>query len=247
MRAPGLSVVTKAALALGASLWAGYALGAQGLLPLRAVRRGPAPGRRVALSFDDGPDPAATPRVLDRLAARSVHATFFLVGERAAACPGLVRAIAAAGHEIGSHGLRHRNAWILGPAATREEVLGGVARLADILGTVPRLYRPPWGLVNAETLRTVRRAGLRIVLWSLQPEGLRPVAAAAQLRYCAARLRAGAIVDLHDAPGLAGAPERCLALLPGLLDVLDERGLGPVPVGELLDGLPDVSRGAAAG
>ncbi len=74
------------------------------------------------------------------------------------------------------------------------------------------------------------------MLWSVQHEGLRPRAPAAQLRHVAGRLRDGAIVDLHDAPGLPGAPERLLAMMPGLLDVLAARGYAAVPAGELLAG-----------
>ena len=97
-------------------------------------------------------------------------------------------------------------------------------------------YRPPWGIVNAAALATVRRLGLVTVLWSVQHEGLRPRSPAAQLRHVADRLHDGAIVDLHDAPGLPGAPERLLATMPGLLDVLNARGYTAVPVGELLAG-----------
>ncbi|MGH7263829.1 MAG: polysaccharide deacetylase family protein, partial [Candidatus Rokuibacteriota bacterium] len=165
-----------------------------------------------------------------------VRATFFLVGARAARHPDLVRAIADEGHEIGNHTWSHRNAWFLGPAATEREIGDGARILADITGRVPRLYRPPWGIVNVAAIRTARRAGLTIVLWSLQPEGLRPRAAGEQLRRCARRLTDGDVVDLHDAPGLSGAPDRLLGLLPPLLDLVADRGWAAVTVGALLDG-----------
>jgi peptidoglycan/xylan/chitin deacetylase (PgdA/CDA1 family) len=193
---------------------------------------------QVALTFDDGPDPTATPRLLRLLDARAVRATFFLIGERAARHPDVVRAIADAGHEIGNHTWRHRNAWLLSPAAAAREITEGARILEDILGRTPRLYRPPWGIVNAAALATVHRLGLVTVLWSVQHEGLRPRAPSAQLRHVADRLHDGAIVVLHDAPGLPGAPERLLATMPGLLDVLDARGYSLVPAGELLAGPP---------
>jgi peptidoglycan/xylan/chitin deacetylase (PgdA/CDA1 family) len=221
---------------LGAAAWAGYAWGAQCALPAVAWRRGPEGGRRVALTFDDGPDPAATPRLLRLLAARDVRATFFLIGERAARHPDVVRAIVDGGHEVGNHTWRHRNAWFLSPAAAAREITEGARILGRIVGRPPRLYRPPWGIVNAAALTTARRLGLMTVLWSVQHEGLRPRSPAAQLRHVAGRLHDGAIVDLHDAPGLPGAPERLLAAMPGLLDVLEERGYAAVPVGELLAG-----------
>lgn len=232
--APRVSRLGWAAALLGVAGWAGYAWGAQLALAGLAVRRGPGGARRVALSFDDGPDPRWTPALLDLLAARGVRATFFLVGERARRHPELVRAIVAGGHEVGNHSWHHRNAWGLGPRASVREVLGGARLLAELAGVWPRLYRPPWGIVNAAVLHVVRRLGSPVVLWSLQPEGLRPRPPDAQLAYCRARLDDGAIVDLHDAPGLPGAPERTLRLVPALLDLVAGRGYRAVPVGTLL-------------
>ncbi len=222
------------AVLLGVAAWAGYGWGAQCALPLLAARRGPGVGRRVALTFDDGPDPDTTPRLLDLLAVAGVRATFFLIGERAARHPDVARAIVAGGHEVGNHTWRHRNAWFLGPAATARELREGGRILAEVTGALPRLYRPPWGIVNVAALHEARRAGLRTVLWSIQPEGLFVRGPAAQLEYCARRLHDGAIVDLHDAPGLPAAGERVLGLMPGLLALLADRGYGVVPVGALL-------------
>jgi peptidoglycan/xylan/chitin deacetylase (PgdA/CDA1 family) len=191
----------------------------------------------VALTFDDGPDPEGTPRVLDLLARRGIRATFFLIGERAARHRAVARAIAEAGHEVGNHTWRHRNAWFLSPAATAREITEGAAILADVVGASPRLYRPPWGIVNVAALLTARQLGLATVLWSVQHEGLRARRPSAQVEHVAARLGPGAIVDLHDAPGLPGAPERLLAMLPALLDRLDAGGYRAVGAGELL-GVP---------
>jgi peptidoglycan/xylan/chitin deacetylase (PgdA/CDA1 family) len=226
------------AVGTGAAAWAAYAWGAQCALPAIAWRRGAAEGRRIALTFDDGPDPEATPRLLRLLEERDVRATFFLIGERAARHPALVRAIAAAGHEVGNHTWRHRNAWLLPPAAAAREITEGARILGDILERPPRLYRPPWGIVNLASLATARRLGLVTVLWSVQHEGLRPRSPAAQLRHVSDRLHEGAIVDLHDAPGLPGAPDRLLAMLPGFLDVLRDRDYSAVPVGQLLPRSP---------
>ncbi len=219
---------------VGAGAWIGYGWGAQCALPFSATWRGAAGRRQVSLTFDDGPDPEATPKLLRLLAARNARATFFLIGERAVRHPDIVRAMIAEGHEVGNHTRRHRNAWFLGPRATTEEIVGGARVLAAITGQVPTLYRPPWGIVNVPALRTARRAGFTTVLWSIQPEGRRPCAPEDQLRYCARRLHDGAIVCLHDAPGLPGAPDRVLRLIPGLLDLLADRGYAAVPVGTLL-------------
>jgi peptidoglycan/xylan/chitin deacetylase (PgdA/CDA1 family) len=219
---------------VAAGAWVGYGWGAQCALPFVATWRGPAGRRQVSLTFDDGPDPEATPALLDILAARSARATFFLIGDRAARHPDVVRAIANGGHEIGTHTWHHRNAWFLGPRATEVEVVGGARLLGELSGRPPTLYRPPWGIVNAAGLRVARQAGLTTVLWSMQPEGLFARSAAEQLAYCRRRLHDGAIVCLHDAPGLPGAPARTLALVPMLLDLLADRGHAAVPVSALL-------------
>lgn len=230
--------LARSAVLVGAAAWAGYGWGAQCVLPLVATRRGPAGHRRVSLSFDDGPDPEATPALLRLLDARGVRATFFLIGERASRYPDVVRAIATEGHEVANHTWHHRNAWFLSPAATAEEINGGAQILADITGTWPRLYRPPWAIVNVPALQTAWYEGLTTVVWSIQPEGLRARTPAEQLAHCARRLHDGAIIDLHDAPGLPGAPERVLRLMPSLLDLLADRGYAPVPVTTLLAAAP---------
>src|SRR5262249_31612038 len=95
---PALLVIGRA-LGLGAAAWIGWA-GVPHLFTPACAWRGPRGARRLALTFDDGPDPAWTPRVLDRLAARDVRATFFVVGERAERAPDVVRRMAAEGHEV---------------------------------------------------------------------------------------------------------------------------------------------------
>ena len=217
------------------ALWVGYAWGAH-LLPARATRRGPAGGRRIALTFDDGPDPAWTPRIAELLAARDVPGTFFMVGRRAAAHPAVVRRLVETGHEIASHGWSHRSLWLCGPRRTADEVLRAQERLAELSGAAPRFFRPPWGMVNAALFGVLRRAHLRCVLWSIQPEGLRSCAPEAQAAYVVDHAHPGAVVDLHDADGLPGAPERLAAALPAMIDGLRARGYTLTTLTDLLDG-----------
>jgi len=226
-----------------AALWVGYAWGAH-LLPARATRRGPAAGRRIALTFDDGPDPRWTPRIAGLLADRGIRSTFFFVGERAEAHPSAVRAVVEAGHEVASHGWSHRSLWFCGPRRTVDEVLRAQARLAELSGRAPRFFRPPWGMLNTALFSVLRRADLRCVLWSIQPEGLRPQAPNAQAAHVVAHAHPGAIVDLHDAEGLAGAPERLAAALPAMIDGLREGGYTLTTLTDLLDGAAPSLRGA---
>ena len=219
---------------VGVAAWVGYAWLPHLMTPLCAWR-GPRAGRRVTLTFDDGPDAAWTARVLDILAARRVRATFFLVGERAAREPAVVRAIAGGGHEIGSHGWSHTSLWLCGPRRTDREIARTKSLLGYLTGTPPALFRPPWGMVNAAMFGALRRHGQRCVFWSIQPEGLRATAATQQADDVLRRAHPGAIVDLHDAEGLDGAPGRLLTALPPMIDGLRADGYELVTVSELLD------------
>ena len=93
-------------------------------------------------------------------------------------------------------------------------------------------------MVNAAMYGALRRHGLRCVFWSIQPEGLRAVAAARQVEHVMERAHPGAIVDLHDAEGVRDAPERLLAALPRMIAGLRELGYEFATVGELIDGPP---------
>lgn len=226
--------MTRAAwLAAAPALWATYAWGGQ-LAAMAGAARGPRSKRAVALTFDDGPDPVHTPAVLDILAREGVHATFFLIGERAQAAPDLARRIADEGHDLGNHTWSHRSLWLCGPAGTRGEIERGHRAIESAAGRAPRFFRPPWGLTNAAALGVVRDLGTPSVFWSAQPEGRRAVAPAEQVRRVAARARPGAIVDLHDADGVPGAGARLVDALPRLIETLRRRGFALSPLRDLL-------------
>ncbi|MGH7392977.1 MAG: polysaccharide deacetylase family protein [Candidatus Rokuibacteriota bacterium] len=224
--AAGAAVVT-------AGAWIGWA-GLPHLATVGSVWSGPGDRRRVALTFDDGPDAAWTPRVLDLLGRHGARATFFLVGERAARAPGVVRAIADAGHEVGNHGWSHTSLWRCGPRRTAAEIGRAHHTLGDLAGRAPGHFRPPWGMVNAAMFPLLRRLGERCVFWTIQPEGLTPRPGAAQAGHVLRRARPGAIVDLHDADGVAGAGPRLAEALPPMLDGLRAAGYDLVTVAELI-------------
>lgn len=197
-------------------------------LRMRCRARGT--GRRVALTFDDGPDPQRTPAVLDLLARQGVRATFFVVGARAEAHPELVRRMAAEGHVVGNHSYTH--SWrfpLRSLGRTVEELRRTGEVLHRITGRQPRLFRPPFGVTNPTIARAVRRLGLDPVGWSirsLDTMGQSPERVAARILR---RLHPGAVILLHDR--CAGS-ERLVGLL---VEGLRSRGLEPVTLPELFD------------
>jgi peptidoglycan/xylan/chitin deacetylase (PgdA/CDA1 family) len=215
------------------AFWGAYTWGSH-LLTVTGVWRGPGERRAVALTFDDGPDPESTPRVLDVLEREGVRGTFFLIGRRAARAPGVARRIAEAGHDLGNHTWSHPSLWRCGPAATEREIGDGHAAITQAAGAPPRFFRPPWGKTNLAMFGTVRRLGTPCVFWTVQPENRRPVDPAEQARRALARVRPGVIYDLHDADGVPGAGARLGEYLPGLIAALRGDGYALVPLRELL-------------
>ncbi len=130
--------------------------------------RNPADGRpEIAFTFDDGPNPAWTPHLLNLLAEHEVKATFFLIGRYSAAERGLVRRIHEAGHLIGNHTWSHPNLLRSGDKSTREEISRTNAELEEILGGPIRYFRPPFGMRRPGTFRIVRELGLIPVTWNV--------------------------------------------------------------------------------
>jgi peptidoglycan/xylan/chitin deacetylase (PgdA/CDA1 family) len=121
---------------------------------------------QIALTYDDGPNDAATPHLLEVLARAEVRATFFLIGRFARQRPALVRAIAAAGHWIGSHTETHPALLLCSNRRIRQELRSGNAALEEILGQPVRWFRPPYGARRPYALRQARALGLTPVLWN---------------------------------------------------------------------------------
>jgi peptidoglycan/xylan/chitin deacetylase (PgdA/CDA1 family) len=232
-RTPGARV----GIALGgAAVVGGYMV--PGLAGAWPALRGPlgvedrtASGRGYALTFDDGPHWQGTPAVLEILAREQVQATFFLVGEQVRRNPALAREILDAGHAIGLHCDRHRNLLRLMPWQVREDLARAQDTIGAATGFSPRLYRPPYGVLNAAALRLARSHGWRTLLWS---HWGRDWEARATPTSIASRVTAGAcagaVLLLHDADDYS-APDswrRTAAALPRVLEALAERELESV-------------------
>ena len=159
----GLGVVGGLSLAAGgcayAAMWPASQLFGETLIA-------PALPSELALTFDDGPNPAWTPRLLETLANHEVRASFFLLGSRAQAEPTLVRELAAAGHLIGNHSWNHPNLAIASARTIEDELSRTSKTLEEITGAPVRFFRPPFGARRPEVLRIARRLGMVPVLWN---------------------------------------------------------------------------------
>jgi peptidoglycan/xylan/chitin deacetylase (PgdA/CDA1 family) len=190
----GLGAAAALGLAWGgcayAALWPGSQIFGKTLI---APRR---PGE-LALTFDDGPNPACTPRLLEALARHEVRATFFLVGSFAQAEPALVRQIAAAGHLIGNHSWSHPNLALSSPRRVREELSRTSQTLEQIAGVPVRFFRPPFGARRPDVLGTARSLGLTPVLWNAMTDDWKEPSAEAIAR------RITQAVDRRQRGGLA--------------------------------------------
>jgi peptidoglycan/xylan/chitin deacetylase (PgdA/CDA1 family) len=189
----------------------------------------PTAARQVALTFDDGPHPELTPPLLEVLARHGARATFFLLGEPAAARPDLVVAALAAGHEVAHHGWTDRTGALLRADEFEADLLR-THRALVAAGADPVFLRPGSGWVRPSMLRTARRHGYRMALGSVAVLDLAVADVAKQTRFVLDRVQPGAVVVLHE-----GYPERAdvLALTDRVLTGLRERGYEAVTLSEL--------------
>lgn len=182
----------------------------------------------VALTFDDGPDPASTPGFLDLLAARRVQATFFMLGSMVARSPRLAAEIAEAGHEVAVHGWDHRYTILRGPLDMYQDLARARDAVSAATGQQPRFFRPPYGVLSSGALLAARKLELTPVLWSAWGrEWARGATPESVVTTVLAGLGGGGTVLLHDSDCTSprGASSAALGALPRLLDACAGRGL----------------------
>lgn len=181
-----------------------FAPGAQGVM--RSARRFATTRREVWLTIDDGPDPEDTPRILELLAAHGARATFFVIGENAAAHPDLVRAMVDGGHEVGHHTHTHplTDFWCASPTRVRCELDAGLAVLQS-LGVKPTRFRPPAGIKNIWLSSAMAARGLIGVDWSARGLERWHKEAGAVAASATRGLAPGAILLLHEGPRVPAA------------------------------------------
>jgi len=188
----------------------------------------------VALTFDDGPDPVDTPRLLDLLREKSVKATFFVVGRRAEQYPDIVRRAWEEGHLIANHTWSHPNLFcFLTPRRLRTEIESGTASIYRSCGFRSPYFRSPVGLRHALVGPYLKQAGLEFISWRVRSYDTVIVNPSVLARRILKKVAGGDIILLHDR--LPSGTDAMLEALPGVIDELRRRGLGFVLVGPRKD------------
>jgi peptidoglycan/xylan/chitin deacetylase (PgdA/CDA1 family) len=230
------------AAAAGAAL-GGFAAHAAPIVASFSLTRGRPPlalyghGRRdhVALTFDDGPDPASTPAFLRALDELGWRATFFLLGTMVASAPSLAAEVVSAGHEVAVHGHEHRQHTWRTPRAVHDDLRRAFDVVSETTGARPQWFRPPFGVLTSSGMRAARGLGLRTVLWSAWGRdwlaSATPTSVVAEI---VRDLRPGGTVLLHDSDCTSepGSWRAALGALPRLADRLAAEGLRAGPLRE---------------
>jgi len=206
--------------------------------------------RDLALTFDDGPNPEVTPRLLDVLAAHGLHATFFVIGEHVARHPELARRIRAGGHALGLHSHTHSrlfNCWT--PGRVRRDLAACAAAISQATGEpAPVLFRPPVGLKNPVVGFVAGRLGLCTVTWTARGRDIGAPTPDAVLKRLSPTVRPGAILLLHDGfePLRPGTRAAAVAVTEALAAVMAGAGMTSRAL-EVVAGRARLQRDAAAG
>jgi peptidoglycan/xylan/chitin deacetylase (PgdA/CDA1 family) len=191
---------------------------------------GPSDRRWVALTFDDGPHPEITDRILQALRRAQAPATFFVVGERAVKQKDLVRRIHSEGHEIGNHTWSHRPL-ALGWCEPYRQLARTEELLSELVPGTLRVFRPPFGAIGPGGPQALRRHGLTPVYWSVVPADWDPLTAETVKQRVLAEVHPGAVVVLHGGrPWHAGTADA----VESIVNDLRERDYEIVPLSRML-------------
>jgi peptidoglycan-N-acetylglucosamine deacetylase len=192
----------------------------------------------IALTFDDGPDPTYTPRLLDALDDASATATFFVVGERIPGCEELLREVQRRGHEVALHGMTHRRHDGLADPEARAELTDGLAAIEAAGVRRPRWYRPPYGGSSPTLARYCRELDLGLAYWSAWGQDWEAIPANRIARFVLRDLEGGGIVLLHDSPLYAERDDASptIEAIPRIAAAAGSRGLRLVSLAEGFDG-----------
>ncbi|MDI6717254.1 MAG: polysaccharide deacetylase family protein [Actinomycetota bacterium] len=194
----------------------------------------------VALTFDDGPDPRYTPRVLNILARENIKATFFLIGKQVDKYPYIVRQIIEQGNLVGNHTYSHPDLAVEDKNQIKDEIDKCQAAIFHVTGQQPIYFRPPRGLFNQQTKEIVSKNGLKMVLWDVCVEHKRSRTSSQETKRVLSLVRPGSIILAHD--GRLNR-KKTIEALPMIIKGLKERGYKFIT----LDNLPPATQGTYVG
>jgi len=192
----------------------------------------------IALTFDDGPSGAWTPKILDELKKAGVKATFFMIGEHVAQYPQIAKRVAAEGHEIGNHSYKHDVLIYYKMDELKKEIESTEDIIRKVAGQSPRYFRPPKAWLTAQEKKKIKEMGYEIVLWSLNSKDWVTFDEKYIVRFLLKHIQPGDIILFHDAGGVFGIEngnrDETVRTIPRLVDKLKNKGYRFVTISELL-------------
>jgi len=192
----------------------------------------------IALTFDDGPSPVWTPKVLEQLKNVGVKATFFMTGEHVLSYPGVARSVAEDGHEIGNHSYGHQVLVYFTDSELTREIKDTERVIREATGVTTQYFRPPKAWLFAREKEKIRAMGYKIILWSLNSKDWVNFSDKYLLSYLVGNIRPGDILLFHDSGGAfkteGGDRQQTIRTVPLLVEKMREKGFKFVTVGELL-------------
>jgi peptidoglycan-N-acetylglucosamine deacetylase len=220
--------------AASAASWA--SMDARSQLYGRTFLGTPGRGRKLALTYDDGPNHPYTGDLLEVLARHGVRATFFMIGKYVAGRPEIARAVAQGGHEIGNHTFSHPNLVFCSANQIESELRQCEAALADAVGEHSRWFRPPFGGRRPAVLRIVRRLGFEPIMWSVSARDWKLPSARAIEEHVAEHTRGGDVILMHDGShrGLGTDRTNTVRATDAYIRRMKDQGFEFVSVGEMI-------------
>lgn len=199
------------------------------------LREGSRTEKKVALTFDDGPDSVYTPQILDILKQHNVKGTFFLIGNRAKLLPDVVKRMVQEGNIIGNHTMTHPDIMKLNEEETKQNILQGEAQLASLTGYKTALFRSPYGSLDSPKVKLIANLNYRIIAWNVDSLDWKSLSAE-QVKYnILENVKEGSIILQHSAGGTGENLSGTVGALGDIITTLQKEGYKFVTVPELLN------------